>query len=114
MHFQPDMMATVKSVMHNIGDSTGDFAKRFGSETAHLAKRVGKSTAKTARKIGPKRALIGAAVVGAVIGSVLLVRYLRARRAEMPLEAGGCEEEQAMKPQAHHETKRGSTAHSAS
>jgi hypothetical protein len=107
-------MATVKSVMHTLGDSTEDLAKRFGSETAHLAKRVGKETAKVARKIGPKRALIGAAIVGAVIGSVLLVRYLRARRAEMPLEAGGCDEAPDVKPHADQEAKRGSAAHSVS
>lgn len=108
------MMATVKSVMHDIRDSTEDFAKRFGSGTAHLAKRVGSGTADVARKIGPKRALIGAAIVGAVIGSVLLVRYLRARRVEVPLEAGSRDEEKAVKPQARQETKRGMAAHSAS
>jgi hypothetical protein len=70
------MLKTVKNAMYNIGDGTGDLAKRFGSGTARLAKRV-----------GPQRALIGVAVSGGiVIGSVLLVRYLRARKEDLAFE----------------------------
>jgi hypothetical protein len=70
------MLNTVKNAMHTIGDGTGDLAKRFGGGTARLAKRV-----------GPKRAIIGIAVIGVVVGgSIMLARYLRARKEELPLE----------------------------
>jgi len=70
------MLNTVKHAMYTLGDNTGDFAKRFGSGTADLAKRI-----------GPKRAIIGAIVIGSVVaGSILLVQYLRARKADLPLE----------------------------
>lgn len=81
------MMNTVRdtfsSIGSSIGDRGGDLARSVGSGTAHLARRVGSGTADLARDIGPKRALIGLAVAAVAIGgSILLVRYLRARRAE--------------------------------
>ena len=91
-------MNTVKSAMHTIGDGTeyfakrvgsgtADVAKRVGSSTAEVAKRVGSSTADLAKTIGPKRAIIEAVVIGGVVvGSILLMRYLRARKEELPLE----------------------------
>lgn len=72
------MLKTVKNAMYTIGDGTGHLAKRVGSGTADLAKRI-----------GPKRAIIGVAVIGVVVaGSIILVRYLRARKDDLPLEGG--------------------------
>ena len=77
------MMNTVRDTFSSIGDRGGDIARNVGSGTAHLARRVGSGTADLARDIGPKRALIGLAVAAVAIGgSILLVRYLRARRAD--------------------------------
>ncbi|MDQ3370177.1 MAG: hypothetical protein M3680_32575 [Myxococcota bacterium] len=88
------MLNTVKSLMHNVGDNSGDFAKRFGlasadiakivgANTAQLARRVSDQTTDIARRVGPKRGLIGLAVVAvAVGGGILLARYLRARAEE--------------------------------
>ena len=84
------MMAIVKDLFSNLGGPTADFAKRFGGGSADLAKRlgggsadlakyVGENATDIAKKVGPKRALIGLAVVGGVIGGIILVRYLRAR-----------------------------------
>ncbi|MGN6106285.1 MAG: hypothetical protein ACTHU0_14355 [Kofleriaceae bacterium] len=94
----------MKNVMHSVGDSTGSFARRVGcgtsdlarrvgGGTAHLAKRVGSGTADFARHVGPRRTWIGVALVGAgIAGSILLVRYLRARRERAPLDAYGNED----------------------
>jgi hypothetical protein len=91
------MLNTVKDVMHTIGDSTGDFAKFVGSGTADLAKLI-----------GPKRAIIGAVVIGAAVaGSILLVRYLRARKDELPLE--GADEQMSGRRSRRH-NKRGAEA----
>jgi hypothetical protein len=92
------MLNTVKNVMHTIGEGTGglarrvggtttDVAKRFGHGTAGVARRVGDGSIDLARKIGPKRGLIGLAVIGAAtVGTIYLVRYLRARREELAME----------------------------
>jgi len=70
------MLKSVKKTMYNIGDGTGYFAKRVGTSTAELAKRI-----------GPKRAIIGAAILGAIVGaSIVLVRVMRARREELSFE----------------------------
>ena len=105
------MLNTVKNVMHDIEDNaedlakafgaeaaelakrfscvTADLAKTFGNEASDLAKRFGTGTADLAKRIGPKRAIIGVAVLGALVGgSIFLVRYLRTRKAELPVEAG--------------------------
>ena len=75
------MLNTVKDTMLTIGEETGDLAKRFGAGTVRLAKQI-----------GPTRAIVGAVVVtGLVIGSVVLVRYLRNRRAEVPYDASADE-----------------------
>src|SRR6266850_1688802 len=85
------MMNTVKHAIYTIGDrgsdlaktigcETADLAKRVGGTTADLAKRAGSSTSDLAKRIGPKRGLIGLAVLAAAIGgSIVLVRYLKAR-----------------------------------
>ena len=66
------------------GDETADVAKRVGSTTADIAKRVGSNTAELARRVGPKRGLIGLVLLAAAVGGgVYLVRYLRARSAEL-------------------------------
>jgi hypothetical protein len=76
------MMNTVKHAFSSIGDRSGDLARTVGSGTAGLARRVGGGTADLAKRIGPRRALIGLAVAAAVVGgSIVVVRYLRARRA---------------------------------
>jgi len=105
------MLTTVKNVMNDIGDNAEDLAKTFGAEAAELAKRFscvtadlaksfggeasvlakrfGSGTADLAKRIGPKRAIIGVAVLGALVGgSILLVRYLRARKEDLPVETG--------------------------
>jgi hypothetical protein len=77
------MMKTVKHTFTSIGDHGGDFARTIGSGTVGLARRVGDGTAGLARRIGPRRALIGLAVAAVTIGgTIVLVRYLRARNAD--------------------------------
>jgi len=87
------MMNTVRDTFSSIGDRSGDIARSVGSGTAGLARRVGSGTVDLAKRvtgrsssiadqIDGRRALIGIAVAAAAIGgSILLVRYLRARRA---------------------------------
>lgn len=77
------MMKTVKHTIHVIGDHGSDLA----SETVDLARRFGSGTVDLARQIGPRRGLIGLVVVAAAIGgSIVLVRYLRARKADSERE----------------------------
>lgn len=80
------MTKTVRKTFHSIGDHTGDFAKAVGSGTADLARRFGNGTTDLARRVGPKRGIIGLVVLGVAIGgSVVLIRYLRARNARAEL-----------------------------
>ncbi|HEY0194258.1 MAG TPA: hypothetical protein VGC42_24250 [Kofleriaceae bacterium] len=95
----------VKRTLNNLGDYTGDFAndagkfarnfggdtadlaRRFGGDTADLARRFGDGTADLAKRVGPKRGLIGLAVLAATIGgSIMLIRYLKARAAEQAID----------------------------
>jgi hypothetical protein len=77
------MMKTVKHTFSSIGDHGGDVARAIGAETALLARRFGSGTVTVARQVGPRRGLIGLAVLAAAIGgSVMLIRYLKARAAE--------------------------------
>jgi hypothetical protein len=77
------MMKTVKHTFTSIGDHGGDFARTIGAGTVDLARRVGDGTTGLARRIGPRRALIGLAVAAvAVGGTIVLLRYLRARNAD--------------------------------
>ena len=77
------MLNTMKDFMSDIGCEASDLAKRFGGGTKDVAKRVGRRTADLADDIGPKRALIGLAILGAAVGgTILVVRYVRAKRAE--------------------------------
>jgi hypothetical protein len=102
------MLKTVKKTMHNIGDDTGYFAKRVSSGTADLAKRVSSGTADLAERIGPRRAIIGVAVIGVIVGgSILLVRYMRARREELPFEGA---EEHVSGRRARRHARRGAEA----
>ena len=85
------MMKTVKHTFYTIGDhssdlartigsGTADLARTLGSGTADFAKTLGSGTAHLAKRIGPKRGLLGLLAVAAAIGgTVVLVRYLRAR-----------------------------------
>jgi hypothetical protein len=83
------MMNTVRDTFSSIGDRGGDFARSFGTGTAQLARRVGGGTADLAREIGPRRALIGLAIAAVAIGgSILIVRFLRARRERDVLDLG--------------------------
>ncbi len=67
-----------------IGEHSADIAKLIASNTSSAAKKVGSETADLAHRIGPKRGLLGfVALVAAVGGGVVLVRYLRSRQAEM-------------------------------
>ena len=73
------MMNTVRDTLSSIGDRSGYIARSVGSGTVDLARRVGSGLTE---QRGPRRALIGlAAAAVAIGGSILLVRYLRARRA---------------------------------
>lgn len=75
------MMKTVKHTLHTIGDRGSDFARTVGSETTDLAKRFGHETSRFAKRVGPRRGLIALAVLATAIGgSVVLARYLRARK----------------------------------
>jgi hypothetical protein len=75
------MLELAKDVIHGVAAPTGEFAKLVAANTANVAKKVGGATVATARWIGPKKALIGLAAIGAIFGSTMLVRYLRARSA---------------------------------
>ena len=78
------MLKSVKHTIHTIGDRRGGFAKTVGYETAGLVKRLGHGTTDLAKRIGPRRGLIGLAVLGGVVGgSIVLVRFLRARKLEI-------------------------------
>jgi hypothetical protein len=126
------MMATVKDLVSSLGCASGDLAKRFGGgsadlaknvkgsaadlaknvkgSAADLAKNVSRSTAKIAKQVGPKRGLIGLAVFGGLIaGTVVLVRYLRARQEENELtdeELALNEQAQASDPHRRRKTSR--------
>ena len=83
------MMNTVRDTFSSIGDRGGEIARSVGSTTADLARRVGGGTAGIARQIGPRRALIGLALAAVAIGgSILVVRFLRARRERDELDLG--------------------------
>lgn len=76
-------MKTVKTTFYTLGDRTSDLARTIGDETVDLARRFGDGTATLARRVGPRRGLIGLAVLAAAVGgSIMLVRYLKARNAE--------------------------------
>jgi hypothetical protein len=65
-------------------DTMKDFMSSVGCTTTDIAKRVGDGTVDIARRVGPKRGIIGFIVLGAAIGgSIYLIRYLRARSAEL-------------------------------
>jgi hypothetical protein len=92
------MMNTVRNTFHSFGDrsgdlarsfgsSTADLAKDFGSSTADLARRFGDGTASLAKQIGPRRAMIGLVMAAVAIGgTVMVIRYLRARRVDEDLD----------------------------
>ena len=83
------MKYRVSDTIHTIGDRSGEFAKSIGDRTAHLARRFGDNTVDVARQVGPRRALIGAAIaVVAIGGTIMLVRYLQARRSRNDLGIG--------------------------
>lgn len=83
------MMNTVRDTFSSIGDRGGDIARSVGCSTAGLARRVGNGTASIARQVGPRRALIGLAIAAVAIGgSILVMRYLRARRERDELDLG--------------------------
>src|SRR5215510_10558200 len=77
------MKHMVRDTFYSIGDRSGDFAKTIGSSTADLARRFSDGTVDLARRVGPRRALIGVAMAAIAIGgTILLVRFLRSRRAQ--------------------------------
>ena len=81
------MMKTVKHTIYSIGDTGGDLARTIGSDTVDLARRFGGGAASIAKRVGPKRGLIGLVVVAAAIGgSIVLVRYLRSRKANSEVD----------------------------
>jgi hypothetical protein len=81
------MMKTAKHTLHAISDHGSDLASTIGSGTVDLAKRVGSGTANLAKRIGPRRGVISLVVMAAAIGgSIVLVRYLRSRKANAPVD----------------------------
>ena len=88
-------MKTVKRTINTLGDYTGDFAhdagklaRNIGGETVDLARRFGDGTVTLARRVGPKRGLLGLAVLAAAVGgSIMLIRYLKARNADASTDA---------------------------
>jgi len=87
------MKHTVKDVIHNLGSGADDVAKHVGRSSLQLAKRVKNGTTSLAHDIGPKRGLIGLAIFAvAVGGTIVLVRYLRARADELPIEGEDLDE----------------------
>lgn len=83
------MMNTVRDTFSSIGDRGGEIARSVGSGTADIARRVGSGTADIARQIGPRRALVGLAIAAVAIGgSILVMRFLRARRQRAELDLG--------------------------
>jgi hypothetical protein len=83
VHRRIAMMKTAKHTLSSFGDRSGDMVRTIGSGTADIARRFGNGTTTLARHIGPRRALIGFAIAAVAIGgSIVLVRYLRARSAE--------------------------------
>jgi hypothetical protein len=77
------MMKTAKHTFSSLGDRSGELVRTIGSGTADMARRFGDGTTTLARRIGPRRALIGFAIAAVAIGgSIVLIRYLRARSAE--------------------------------
>jgi len=115
------MMKSVKHTIYSLGDRGGDFARaigsdsydlarRFGSGSADLAKHLGSGTADIAKRIGPKRGLIGLAVLAAAIGgTVVLVRYLRARNADAALDG---ESDESVESRNQRNRRRGRAQHS--
>lgn len=84
------MRNKMKNSTQSMGDDTGDFASRFGSHTADFARRFGDRSSELVNRVGPGRALVGIALFGAILGgSLLIIRYLRARRDELPYEVEG-------------------------
>ena len=84
------MMKTVKHTFTSIGDHGGELARTMGSGTVDLVRRAGTGSASLARRIGPRNALIGLAVAAvAVGGTIVLLRYLRARNADGLAADGG-------------------------
>jgi hypothetical protein len=82
-------MKTVKTTFYTLGDRTSDLARTIGDETVDLARRFGDGTVTLAKRVGPKRGLIGLAVLAAAVGgSIMLVRYLKARNAEQAGASG--------------------------
>ncbi len=83
------MMNMVRDTFSSIGDRGGEIARSVGCTTAGLARRASSGTVDIARQIGPRRALIGLAIAAVAIGgSILVARYLRARREREELDLG--------------------------
>jgi hypothetical protein len=81
------MMKTVKHTIYSIGDQGSDLVRTIGSDTVDLARRFGDGASTLAKRIGPKRGLIGLVVIAAAIGgSIVLVRYLRGRKANSEVD----------------------------
>lgn len=66
------MLENVKDAFDSVRCTTGRYTRR-----------VGRSTSALARRVGPVRGGIALGVIAAAIGLPFLIRYLRARRAEL-------------------------------
>jgi hypothetical protein len=64
-------------------DTVKDFMGDVGATSAGYARRLGCSTSALARRVGPTRGAIALGVIAAGVGTFFLVRYLRARKAEL-------------------------------
>lgn len=80
------MLSSVKNVIPDLEDAR-EVVSDLGEGSVRLAKKLG------------TRGLVGLAIAGvAVAGSVVLVRYLRARSNEEPVDAGGTDDALADAP----------------
>ena len=69
------MMANLKKSLFSVGGNVGSYANDIGCETAKLARRV-----------GAKRGGIALGVLAIAVATPFVVRYLRARNADVDFE----------------------------
>ena len=104
-------MKTVKTTFYTLGDRTTDLARTIGDETVDLARRFGDGTMTLAKRVGPKRGLIGLAVLAAAVGgSIMLIRYLKARNAEQAIAGDDANDETGASNFANKRTRARNTA----
>ena len=79
-----------------------DVLRSAGCSTASYAKTVGGHTSALARSVGPKRGGIALGVLAIAIGTPFLIRYLRARNADLRQDADARAAKPRMRTHAAH------------